>query len=190
MAAGESQTVEFKSHVNDRELVKAVACLANGGGGTLLLGVNDDGTVVGAQPRHGASTDPHRVAAYVQNATEPALAVAVTLEQINERQVVRIDVPDADPGPVGTKDGVFTKRVMDAVGRPQCRPMTVHEIVGMGMLTRGQDFATAVARDATIQTWSLSRVRTIPPTVPGKRGRPRNAVRRGHPWCAWPCPDQ
>lgn len=151
MAAGESQTVEFKSHVNDRELVKAVACLANGGGGTLLLGVNDDGTVVGAQPRHGASTDPHRVAAYVQNATEPALAVAVTLEQINERQVVRIDVPDADPGPVGTKDGVFTKRVMDAVGRPQCRPMTVHEIVGMGMLTRGQDFATAVARDATIQ---------------------------------------
>ncbi len=151
LAAGESQSVEFKSDVNDRELAKAVACMANGGGGTLFLGVADNGTVVGAKPRHGAFTDPHRVAAYIQNALEPALGVAVSLERIDEQEIVRIDIPDAEPGPVGTKDGVFTKRVMDAIGKPQCRPMTVHEIVSMGMLTRGQDFATAVATNATMQ---------------------------------------
>lgn len=146
---GESLTVEFKTDVNDRDLVKAVACLANGDGGVLFLGVRDDGTVVGARPRHRNTTEPHRVAAMIQNTTEPALGVAVELDVVQGHEVVRIDVPRADPGPVGTKEGVFTKRVIDVAGRPQCMPMTAHEIVSMGMVTRGQDFATATAVGAT-----------------------------------------
>lgn len=110
-------TVEFKSHVNDRELTKAVACLANGDGGVLLVGVHDDGTVVGAQPRHGIATEPHRVAAMIQNSTEPSLAVRVELERIDDQDVLRIEGFRADPGPVGTKDGVFTKRAVDTRGR-------------------------------------------------------------------------
>lgn len=148
--AGESLTVEFKSHVNDRELTKAVACLANGDGGVLVVGVNDDRVVVGAQPRHGASTQPHRVAVMIQNSTEPALAVSVVLERIGTHEVLRVDCPRADPGPVGTKDGVFTKRALDTRGQPQCVPMTAHEIVSMGMITRGQDYAAAVAKGATM----------------------------------------
>ena len=50
---GETLTTEFKSHLNDRDLTKAVACLANADGGALLLGVADGGQVVGAQPRPG-----------------------------------------------------------------------------------------------------------------------------------------
>ena len=150
IAAGESLGVEFKSDVNDTDLTRAVACLANGQGGVLLLGVRDDGTVVGARPRHGDVTDPHRVAALIQNTTEPPLAVAVALDVVHDRQVVRLDVPKADPGPVGTRDGVFTKRVLDTTGRPQCLPMTAHEIVSMGMVTRGQDYAAAVANGAAM----------------------------------------
>lgn len=150
IAAGEHLTAEFKSDINDRDLAKAVACLANGEGGVLLVGVEDDGTVIGARPRHGAVTDPHRVAAYIQASTEPALAVDVTLELIDGRDVIRIEVPRADPGPVGTKLGVFTKRVIDTAGQPACVPMTAHEIVSMGMVMRGQDFAAAVARGARL----------------------------------------
>ncbi len=150
IAAGESLGVEFKSDVNDTEMTRAAACLANGQGGVLLLGVQDDGIVVGARPRHGDVTDPHRVAALIQNTTEPPLAVAVSLDVVDDRQVVRIEVPRADPGPVGTRDGVFTKRVIDTMGRPQCLPMTAHEIVSMGMVTRGQDYAAAVARGAAM----------------------------------------
>ena len=150
IAAGESLGVEFKSDVNDTELTRAVACLANGQGGVLFLGVGDDGAVVGARPRHGDVTDPHRVAALIQNTTEPPLAVDVSLDLVDDRHVVRIDVPRADPGPVGTRDGVFTKRVLDTTGRPQCLPMTAHEIVSMGMVTRGQDYAAAVANDAAM----------------------------------------
>lgn len=148
---GETFTTEFKSEINDKDLVKAAACLANGIGGILLLGVEDDGRVVGARPRHGSTTDPHRVAAYIQASTEPALAVRVAVEVIDGHDVVRIDVPQADPGPVGTKLGVFTKRVMDTRGQPACVPMSAHEIVSMGMVMRGQDFATAVADGASIQ---------------------------------------
>ncbi len=55
----ESFEVEFKgeSHapLKDRDLVEAVVCLANGAGGLLLVGVEDDGTVTGARPRHEAA---------------------------------------------------------------------------------------------------------------------------------------
>lgn len=56
IAGGESYEVEFKGEsrapLNDRDLVEAAVCLANGSGGTLLVGVEDDGTVTGARPRH------------------------------------------------------------------------------------------------------------------------------------------
>ncbi|WP_132992666.1 DNA glycosylase AlkZ-like family protein [Gordonia zhaorongruii] len=150
VAAGESFTTEFKrSEVNDKDLAKAVACLANGDGGVLLVGVDDDGTILGAKPRHGDTTQPARVAAYIQSSTEPALAVEVALEVLDDRQIIRIDVPRADPGPVGTKLGVFTKRVIKSTGEPECAPMTAHEIVSLGMVTRGQDFAASIARGAT-----------------------------------------
>ena len=61
IAGGESLTVEFKKEANDRDLVEAVVCLANAQGGTLLVGVDDDGRVVGARPRHGTTTDPRRI---------------------------------------------------------------------------------------------------------------------------------
>jgi len=46
LAAGESETVEFKESL-DREALETVAAFANTKGGTLLVGVRDDGTVRG-----------------------------------------------------------------------------------------------------------------------------------------------
>lgn len=135
--AGETLTTEFKSAINDKELVRAVACLANGEGGVLVIGAEDDGTVVGAAPRHGTQTDPARLSALIQANTEPAIAVDVTIDLIDGREVIRVDVPRADPGPIGTKDGVFTRRIINTIGKPACVPMTAHEIVSMGMIMRG-----------------------------------------------------
>ena len=146
---GENLRVEFKVKINDRELTRAVACLANGGGGSLLVGVDDHGVVKGCPPRHGATTIPERVAAMIQNTTEPALPATARLDEVDGLPVLRIDVPIGDPGPVGTKDGTFTKRVIDTTGKPECVPMTAHEIVSMGMVMRGQDFAAAAAADAS-----------------------------------------
>lgn len=87
LRAGETLTTEFKTHLNDRDLTKAIACLANAAGGTLLLGVDDGGRVVGAQPRPGGHMDPVRVASYVQNSTDPPLGVEVRLETIDGQPV-------------------------------------------------------------------------------------------------------
>ena len=64
--------------------------------------------------------------------------------------VLRVEVPVGDPGPIGTKEGLFTRRVLGPTGEPECRPMSVHEIASRSMFTRGQDYAAAPALDATM----------------------------------------
>lgn len=146
---GESLRLEFKRQLTDRELYEAVVCLANGEGGVLLIGIEDDGRVVGAAPRHGNHTDPFRVAAAIQNNTEPPLPVTVRLEELPQGEVLRVDVPPADPGPVGTKRGLYVKRVLGADGKPACVPITPQELVSRAQITRGIDPLTAPAADAT-----------------------------------------
>lgn len=65
IAQGESFAVEFKgeerSPLSDSELVETVVCLANRADnetGYLLVGVEDDGRVTGAKPRHEHTIDP------------------------------------------------------------------------------------------------------------------------------------
>ena len=50
------------------------------------------------------------------------LGVEVRLETIDGQPVFRIDVPLAIPGPVATKDGFYTKRVLDTLGHPSACP--------------------------------------------------------------------
>lgn len=68
---GETLTVEFKSDrkpLPDRELVAAIVALANAEGDTLFLGVEDDGTVTGAQYQ-----DSSGLAALIANKTNPSI---------------------------------------------------------------------------------------------------------------------
>lgn len=58
---GETATIEFKSDrgpLSDNDLIEAVVCLANHRGGTLLLGVEDDGRVTGLHTNHQTSPSP------------------------------------------------------------------------------------------------------------------------------------
>ena len=90
LRAGETLTVEFKAgSINDSELVEAVACLANGSGGYLLIGVDDDGRATGAKPRHGDHTDPSRIEALIANKTEPAVLATATVESFGRRRCSR-----------------------------------------------------------------------------------------------------
>lgn len=102
IAGGEALNVEFKgeqrSALNDSDLVEAVVCLANCTGtepSWLLIGVEDDGSVAGACPRHGNATEPHKVAALIAGRTRPALSVHVEVVILNalwqERSLVTED---------------------------------------------------------------------------------------------------
>jgi ATP-dependent DNA helicase RecG len=126
---GETLAVEFKGEerapLNDRELVEAVVCLANRLGtdpGWLLVGVEDDGRITGARPRHGATTDPDRVAALIGSRTRPPVTVQVACATLDGKPVLVVEVPPQRQ-PVATSDGVFLRRTLGGDGRPACMPM-------------------------------------------------------------------
>lgn len=129
LAVGETAAVEFKSErrerLNDRDLVEAAVCIANRIGvdpSWLLVGVEDDGSVTGARPRHGDITDCDKVAAVVSGRTQPPLAVRVEGVEMGTESVLVIEIP-AVRHVVGTSDGVFLRRSIGGDGRPACLPM-------------------------------------------------------------------
>ena len=145
---GETFTVEFKSDhgdnpISDAEVVETVACLANGDGGFLLIGVSDDGTPHGAQPRHGPQTHPIRIQALIGSRTEPSVEVAVELVEVDEAEVLVIVVTAPD-SVVGTQSGRYLRRAIDVHGRPQCLPMRPHEVVSRAGSVGAQDYSKVV----------------------------------------------
>ena len=150
--AGETLDVEFKGEdrvpLSDRDLVEAIVCLSNRRGqtpGVLLIGVEDDGRVTGARPRHGSDTDPRRVEALVANRTRPPVACRFELLLLDGRQVLVGEVP-VSAVPVGTSDGKHVRRALNSRGEPECVPFPFHEMQSrMGDLGKFDFSAQTVA---------------------------------------------
>ena len=130
IAGGETLTVEFKSDqgpLSDADLVETAVCLANAQGGTLLIGVEDDGRVTGLHPRH--RTHPSVLAAFVANRTVPPVSAEADFVNLPEGSVAVLRVSPAYQ-PVATSEGRLLIRYTDAHGRPGCRPQYPHELPG------------------------------------------------------------
>ncbi|GID25196.1 RNA-binding domain-containing protein [Paractinoplanes brasiliensis] len=152
-AAGEQYDVEFKGErrerLNDRDLLEAVVCLANGRGGVLLVGVEDDGLVTGARARHEAGrTDPLRLQAFVANSTQPPLSVTADVVQVDDKDVLVVTVPDS-PRVVGTAKGTYVRRAIGGDGRPTCLPYHSHEMLAHEVDRGAVDWATLAVGGAT-----------------------------------------
>lgn len=135
IAAGETLAIEFKgeerARINDNDLIEAVVCLANRGDDApawLLVGVEDDGRITGARPRHESGrTDPGRLNALISNRTRPSLAVRTYELAVDERAVIAIEIPRAY-SPVATSDGRYARRGIGSDGKPGCLPFLFHEM--------------------------------------------------------------
>lgn len=150
--AGESFTTEFKGEqrepLNDAELVEAVVCLANGDGGVVLVGVEDDGRITGARPRHEAgSTDPDRVKALIANRTQPPVRTDVEVVQADGHAVLVIAIPD-EPRVIGTTDARYVRRALGGDGRPACIPFHAHEMLAHEIERGAVDYAAIEVREA------------------------------------------
>jgi len=144
--AGERYDVEFKGEhrgpLNDRDLIEAVVCLANGSGGVLLVGVEDDGTPTGARPRHeGEQTDPIRLQALVANNTQPPVSTSVSVVDVDGVPVIAVEVPDS-PRVVGTSRGSYLRRAVGGDGRPTCMPYHAHEMLAHEVDRGAVDYAS------------------------------------------------
>jgi len=140
---GESLNVEFKGEeggpLSDRDLIETVICMANRPTteeAFVLVGVEDDGRVTGARPRHEAGTiDPQRVQALIANRTQPPLTCKVEVVDFEGKPVVVVEVPRAYH-PVGTSDGVYKRRALGGRGKPQCLSFHFHQMQSM-LASRG-----------------------------------------------------
>ena len=148
VSEGETLEVEFKNHVNDKDLAEAVVCLANGRGGWLLIGVDNQGNITGAEPRHGQSTDPERLQALIAGRTEPAVDTTVHVVTLNDKEVIMVKVP-VGREVVSTKTGKFLRRTLDKNGKPECLPMRPHEVVGRAGNIGVLDFSSVTLSAAT-----------------------------------------
>ena len=126
---GETLTVEFKSDqksgLADRDLVAAVASLANTEGGELFLGVEDDGSITGIQQHH---RDSVGLIALIANRTSPPVAVKTEIIDMDERKILKIEVPKSR-GIVLTTDGLLLRRRLLVNGKPEAVPFYPHEFI-------------------------------------------------------------
>lgn len=154
IANAETLDVEFKGEevraLSDGDLVEAVVCLANRPGnalGWLLVGVEDDGRVTGARPRHADRTDPLRLQALIAHRTRPSLSARVQIIPLGDHDVIAVEVPSAR-APVGTTDGKYLRRALGGDGKPACLPLHFHEMQGLQADRGLLDYSALVVPDA------------------------------------------
>lgn len=96
IGGGESSTVEFKRKFTTTEkIAREIIAFANTVGGYLLIGVDDDGTVVGVRSEK-EQVGQVEVATF---AIVPPLQVDVEIIEIDYKDVVVIRVPNSDAKP-------------------------------------------------------------------------------------------
>jgi ATP-dependent DNA helicase RecG len=106
LRAGESEHVEFKTSLADsKRIVETVAAMATLGGGTIVVGVRDDGRVIGADLGEGAL---EQLSQRVLAGTDPKVFVRLRAEPVDGQPVLRIDVPPGD-GPHLANGRAFTR---------------------------------------------------------------------------------
>uniref|UniRef100_A0A7C1CBY9 HTH deoR-type domain-containing protein n=1 Tax=Thermofilum adornatum TaxID=1365176 RepID=A0A7C1CBY9_9CREN len=104
----ESETLEFKRSLSDFDSILAtISAFANTRGGRILIGVDDDGKVVGVYI--GKGTLEELVNKISQN-TQPKIYPEIKVSNINGKQIIEIIVTERSDKPVFAK-GIAYKRV-------------------------------------------------------------------------------
>lgn len=156
----ETLVVEFKSDrdpLNDDDLIEALICLANAQGGTLYLGVENDGAVTGLHTSR--PKDISGLAALVANRTAPSLQVHAECVWHQQLRVAVITVPRSAEI-VARSDGLVKRRRIGGNGQPECVPFLPYEFTSRRADFRLIDMSAEVMADATLADFdSLQRER-------------------------------
>ena|SRR6185437_480685 len=107
IASGESELIEFKSSFND-EAQETVGAFANTSGGTVLIGVANNGLVTGVDIGKKTLED---MANRIQESTDPRIQPSIAIVNHDNREVVVISVKQIMLGPVSIR-GRYFRRVL------------------------------------------------------------------------------
>ena len=105
---GESETVEFKPSLSQTDkIMECVSAFSNTNGGTIVIGVTDKGEVVGVDI--GKKTIEILANRIKQN-TDPAIYPSISVENVEGKNIIVIEVRESKSKPVFAFDKVY-KRV-------------------------------------------------------------------------------
>jgi len=96
IAGGESSTVEFKRKFTSAEkFAKEIIAFANTAGGYLIIGVDDNGSIVGVE----SEKEQVELVGLAQHSIMPILDIQVEIVEIEYRDVVVVHVPNSEHKP-------------------------------------------------------------------------------------------
>lgn len=165
----EDLTIEFKSDLKrypDNDLIDEIVGMANTKGGTLYLGVEDNGDITGVHPQH---KDAIGVVALIANSTVPSISVRAEVIREEQSDVLKIDIP-VSRTVVSTTSGKMLRRRLKADGTPEVIPMYSYEVVTRLSELALLDFSAGPLAGATIDDLDPNqrvRLRSIIQNKPG-----------------------
>ena len=161
----ETLECEFKSdrkRLPDGELIDTVVALANSDGGTIYLGVEDNGTPTGVHRDHADTT---RLAALIANKTVPPISARVStlclnangLLDENGAQVAEIEIPRST-AIVSSSDGKIMRRRLKADGSPESVPLYPYEIITRLSAIGQLDYSAFPLPDTSMEDFSSEEI--------------------------------
>lgn len=165
----EDLIIEFKSDLKrypDNDLIDEIVGMANTKGGTLYLGVEDNGNITGVHAQH---KDAIGVVALIANSTVPSISVRAEIIREEKNDVLKIDIP-VSRTVVSTTSGKMLRRRLKADGTPEVIPMYSYEVVTRLSELALLDFSAGPLAGATIDDLDPNqrvRLRSIIQNKPG-----------------------
>lgn len=159
----ETINIEFKSDkkgLSDDSLIESIVGLANTNGGSLYLGLEDNGEITGILPKHDDITG---VVALVANRTMPSLRIDAESIIEHDKKIIKITVPKSR-SIIATSDGKVLRRRLKLDGTPENTPMYPYEISSRLAELNLLDFSAQTLPGATIDDLDVNertRVRDI-----------------------------
>lgn len=109
---GESEQLEFKEVVQKEAIAKALCAFLNAEGGTVLIGVKDDGQIIGLS---NAEVHEAELKSYLFSAITPEPAVTVSTEKIGVKEILSIKVWEGSKPPYLFKGEIFFRKGSNTV---------------------------------------------------------------------------
>lgn len=166
----ETLTVEFKSDrgkgYSDEGLVDEIVGMTNTEGGTLYLGIEDDGRVSGIVKHH---QDPIGLAALIANRTRPSLSVRTEILYSGDLPVMAISIPKSY-SVIATVSGKILKRRLKVDGSPEVIPMYPYEIYTRLSDLRKLDFSAQPIQDGTAEDLDPNQLFRLRETIQNQNG--------------------
>ncbi|MCD8307945.1 MAG: putative DNA binding domain-containing protein [Clostridia bacterium] len=158
--AGESITVEFKDDakkLDDSVILEVVVAFANTEGGTLYLGVNNDGDVTGLHRDH---MDISVLSAFIANNTVPPVTTRAEIIDAG-KPVLKLTVSKSYNGIVATISGKVYRRQIKSDGFPEDVIMYPLEYATRISELRLIDISSRIVPDATLKDFDAFEIQRL-----------------------------